>query len=289
MTIANESTVTVNFDGLMLFCFDEEKRLCEAKIHTAAEGHRMKIKVQAAGEIIEEAVIGQEELKTLHPLALFVDGGEGFSSIANSASKGEDYDAILDLEGAHFYQRRLKMKEGRYESSLYLHQGVIGAGNFFDDCFEVKQSLFESLKFEWESREEWEAFKSEALRSDPGSIVKIPEGSARDASATIRLREGQSFRLMSGRTKTDLLAKLAYGADYQIDIKYNDIHEPRSLADCVGFAHHCEAMELGEGEPIYGLFRPIFKGVSANTSTGCCRIARIAPPAQASRSFQAAG
>jgi hypothetical protein len=289
MAMANESAVTVNFNGLMLLCLDEENNLCEAKIHTAAEGHRMMIKAQAAGEVIHEAPISQDELKSLHPLSLFVDEGRGFSSIANSASKGEDYDSILDLEGSHFYQRPLKLKGGRYESSIYLHNGVIGAGNFFDDCFEVKQDLFDSLKFEWESQQEWEAFKSNALRNDPTSIVKLPAGSARDATATIRLLEGQSFRLTSGKTNSDLFAALPHGADYQIDIMYTDVHKPTSLTDCVGFAHHCEAMELGEDEPIYGLFRPIFRGVSANTEGGCCLMARIAPPAKAPRSFHAAG
>jgi hypothetical protein len=288
MAMANESTVTVNFDGLMLFCFDEDNHLCEAKIHTAAEGHIMKIKVQAAGEIIHEALIDQEELKTLHPLSLFVDEGGGISSIGNCASKGEDYDSILDLEGGYFYQRPLTLKDGRYESSIFLHHGVIGAGNYAD-CFEVKHNLFETLKYEWESPQEWEAYKSEALRNDPSSIVKLPGEFARDASATVKVREGQSFRLMSGKTKTDLIAALPHGADYQIDIKYHDIHKPTGLADCVGFAHHCEAMELGENEPIYGLFRPIFRGVSANTDEACCMLARIAPPAKAIRSFQAVG
>jgi hypothetical protein len=54
MAMANESTVTINFNGLMLLCLDEENKLCEAKIHTAAEGHRMKIKAQAAGEVIQK-------------------------------------------------------------------------------------------------------------------------------------------------------------------------------------------------------------------------------------------
>jgi hypothetical protein len=84
------------------------------------------------------------------------------------------------------------LKGGRYESSFFLHHGVIDAGNFFDDCFEVKQSLFDSLKFEWESQQEWEAFKSAALRKDPTSIVKLPGGSARDATAIVTLQEGQS-------------------------------------------------------------------------------------------------
>jgi hypothetical protein len=37
--MASESTVTANFDGLMLLCLDEENKLSEAKIHTTAEGH----------------------------------------------------------------------------------------------------------------------------------------------------------------------------------------------------------------------------------------------------------
>src|SRR5262245_30301256 len=117
--MTNESTVIVNFDGLMLLCLDEDNKLCEAKIHTAAEGHRMKIKVQSAGEVIHEAVISQDQLKSLHPLSLFVDEGSGLSSIANSASKGEDYDSILDLEGSLFYQRPLKLdrKSTRLNSS----------------------------------------------------------------------------------------------------------------------------------------------------------------------------
>jgi hypothetical protein len=54
-----------------------------------------------------------------------VDEGRGYSSIPNSASKGEDYDSILDLEGSQFYQRPLELKGGRYESSFFLHHGVI--------------------------------------------------------------------------------------------------------------------------------------------------------------------
>jgi hypothetical protein len=288
MTIANESTVTINFNGLMLFCLDEESSLCEVKIHTAAEGHIMKIKAQKAGEVIHEALIGQDELKTLGHLSLFVDEGRGLSSIANSAGKGENYDLILDLEGSQFYQRPLELKGGRYESSIFLHHGVIDAGNLADG-FRVKQHLFDSLKFEWESTREWEEFKSAALGKDPASIIKFPGEVARDATATVKLQEGQSFRLTTGKTNFGLFPDLPHGADYQIDITYSDIYKPTGLSECVGFAHHCEALELGESDPIYGLFRPIFSGVSANGDTGgVCTLARIAPPANAARRFQSA-
>lgn len=270
MGMANESTVTVNLKGLMLFCLDKNNKICEAKIHTADGGHRMEIKAQAAGNVIYESKIGPDELKTLESLSLFVDDEKGSSSVANSVTKGEDFDSLIYIDGNHFYHRPLEMKDGKFGCSIFLHQGVIGAGNYME-LLRVKPHLFPSLKFEWESQQEWETFKNDAIKDDPDSIVKLPGEVAVDTTTIVPLQKGQSFRLRSGKTNTDLFHSLPHGANYQIDIKYADAYKPISMAECIGFGHFCEAMVLKEDEPVYGIFRPTFKGMSANLNieVGC--------------------
>ncbi|HKQ72647.1 MAG TPA: hypothetical protein VJ810_02890 [Blastocatellia bacterium] len=284
MFAVKESNVTINFDGLMLFSFNESNNYCETKVNTSAEGHQMSIKVSEAGKVLYQDTFSSERLRDLGSLSLFVCGGKGLTPIGRTAKKGPDYDLILDLEGDDFYQRPCELKQSEYESSIFLHNGTIDAGNRVRS-YRVKEEFFSELKYQWEDQDDWDTFKRRSLEKDADSIVEFQQEYARDVAASVPIQEGQSLRFVSSSTKTDLFAPLEFGKNYQIDIRHTDIDDPSSLSDCIGFAHHCEALNLKRKEPVYGIFRPYFKGMRTNCDSACCVCARISPKPNESLSF----
>lgn len=276
-----ESNVTINFDGLFRFGLDRQNKLCKTEVHTAANGHVMKIKVKSGERMIAREILCPDRLKDLHPLFIFVGAGAGFPPTSPSVTDSGTFDRILDLASELFYKQMRGTKPRMYECSLWLQNGTIGGGDE-DKCHRVKQSLFGSLKFVWESRLEFDGFVRGARQVDPEAIKDLPFVFARNVTATIPLNSGQALRMKSGKTGTDLFAPLEFGPAYTIDIEYADIDPPASLVDCPGFAHHSEALDLPAAEPIFGIFKPSRfndNGISVITNPGCCEAARMGPSA----------
>jgi hypothetical protein len=286
MPDGNNSNVTIKLDGLLLYRFDEANKICEVKFHTSDNAHEMAIKVAGAGEELFNDSLSAGELKGLHPLSLFVAEGGGIDPVGDPLTKGESYNLILDIEGADFYGRSLEVRGGRYECSLFIHNGVVDAGDRKrKGCFRVEEPIFNELKLHWASETEFMNFKEKKIQNGMtfqqahNFMKEFRREIAVNVTASLTLKEGQALRLFSSATNSDLFPPLAQGKDYQIDITYLDVNEPNGLADDLGFAHHSAAMKLNAGEPIFGLFQPIFDNlpVAPATPPGCCISCRIAP------------
>lgn len=281
MANINASNVNITFDGLLCFDLDRDRKLCKIEVHTKAEGHIMKIIVKPDGGQAIRKVLSQEKLKELSPLHLFVSDIEG-NPLSPSVSDSGSFDKILDLASEHFYKRKRAVKSEIYECDIWLQNGRIGAGEL-DTCHRVKQGLFQNLKFDWECRQEWEGFKRGVQTVDPEAIKDFPSTFARDVAVTITLAAGQSLHLVSLNKKLKpedrvVFGPLATGSNYDISIEYADAILPTGLFDCIGFAHHCEALEPAP-DPIFGIFKPSkFKDednqLNPITFTGCCECCR---------------
>jgi hypothetical protein len=269
--------VEIHFDGLLRFALDSANKLCRAEVHTAAEAHFMYIKVRSGSQVIAREMLSAKKLKALHPLLIFVGEGNQHNPIARDVRDSGGFKDILDLASERFYQRSRATKNGMYDCSIWLQNGEIGGGEL-DECQRVKQPLFAKLKFIWENRLEWEAFQRGAVQIDPEAIVGLNSQFARNVTARLTLSSGQALCMKSGKTGEHLFPPLSFGRNYVIDIKYADVERPNDLADCQGFAHHSEALELGVNEPIFGIFRPTFKDTTSFrtiTEPGCCECARM--------------
>jgi hypothetical protein len=286
MPDATNPNVEIRFDGLLRFTIDCDNKLCRAEVHTAAEAHFMYIKVRSENQVIAREMLSTNKLKALHPLLIFVGEGDQFNPIERDARDNGKFKKILDLASERFYQRLRATKKGMYDCSIWLQNGEIGAGDL-DVCQRVKQSLFAKLKFVWKSSLEWEAFQSGAQQIDPEAIVKLTQF-ARNVTAGLTLNSRQALCMKSGTTGEYLFPPLKFGRTYEIDIKYADVEPPNDLADCQGFAHHSEALDLGANESIFGIFKPTFKDatVSTITESGCCECGRMGGPVNLLDQFQ---
>ncbi len=265
-------TVTIVFDGLMLFRLKDQ--LCQIKLHTAAKGHVLKLKVTANQRTLVREVFCGDMLKMLHPVNLFVDTGTGRPNAPTVADAGT-FNKILNLAGSDFYQRIRTIKPAMYECAINLFEGSIGANALLDDCMRVEEKLFPHLKYHWDSDKDWGLFK-QAIQSISSEYIKELPLFARSVKAELALSAGQSLRMVSEKTGKDLFEPLTTGRSYDVSIEYADVDLPESLADCLGFAHHSEALELGAGEPVYGIFKPVIGGsINTVTKVGCCDCVRM--------------
>lgn len=122
-TLLTSPTVSIVFDGLIIFAYNEASRVCQAGIHTQAENHELQLTVIEAGDPEEQLVPSaefpwdgsHENVKAVSPLWLYVDSGNGRRPEEFSATLfqpddkrlSQSFGHILDFEGAGLYNRRL--------------------------------------------------------------------------------------------------------------------------------------------------------------------------------------
>jgi len=280
----DKTTVETRLEGLFLLLFNKERKSCEAKIHTAAKGHRMIITIKENGIVRDETRFSQKKLLSLHPISIFVSEGENKKPTGSSVTAKPRFKKILDLEGKEFYNRPLDIRPGFYGASINLNNGVLEETEIVNCAFRVKETLFAALKKLMRSgpitEAEWEAFKKRALKEDPDSIKPLAPF-ASDAKATVSLKKGQKLWITSGKKRVPLFDPIEPGKNYEIIFDYTDTKKPSSIRDCLGFANHCEAMRRKKGEPVYCIFYPEIKpdpdGTVTSTPSGLCLSARIDP------------
>jgi len=264
MAASHKSIVTVRFEGLLLFCLDERKGECEAKICTAAKDHEMKITVFRSGGEQYYGPFGLDAIRGFHKINLQVVGGSQNGSAR--LVKDSSYDLILNLAGNDFYGSIAKIKENKYESSFIINNGKIGAGDLANDCNKVNLDAFKDVSFHM-SDKEWDEMVASKRRHDPGSVARLSPF-AKNVILSIEMEEGQNFKITSkdGKLKIGPLP-FKSGENYDVEIKYLDAGPPTSLKDCMGFAHHSEAVKP-DGALTYAIFRPLR---AEETDAGCCR------------------
>jgi hypothetical protein len=136
-TLQQHPSVTVYFDGLIFLVHDEQKRLCQAAIHTRAAHHSLQIEVRRTND--DKVLFPPESgggfngshrhVKAVEPLQLFVDSGSGWNPDEFSATlyKPEDssddqsFERVLDFEGV-LYERQLKFHRNAF-AVLEIAQG----------------------------------------------------------------------------------------------------------------------------------------------------------------------
>lgn len=281
MPNATNHNVEIHFDGLLRFALDRANNLCRAEVHTAAPGHVMYIKIEREEQVIDRKIFSVNELKALHPIHIFTGIGDELAPAIPDAQDSGDFNNILDLAGDDFYKGPHNTKPGRYDCSIWLQNGIVGAGDETKakECSRVRQDLFGALKFFWNNQDEWLNFKAGAQAVDKKAILDLKDGFARNVSAAVSLVDGQSLCIKSAKTGAHLFSPLIFGPNYSVTLKYADIELPDTLADCKGFAHHSEALDLPNGEPIFGIFKPASFGdsgsIKVRTEPGCCDSARM--------------
>jgi hypothetical protein len=265
MPAPHKSIVTVRFDGLMLFLLDEQKGECEAKICTAARDHEMKITVFRRGGEQYYGPFDTDAIKGFHQINLQVTGSPQNGSA--KLVKDSSYDLLLNLAGKDFYSSKAKIKDGRYESSFVIKNGKIGAGHLAADCNKVRLDAFKDASF-FLSETEWDELVARKRDRDPESVAKLSP-CAKDIIVSIEMEEGQNFKITSkdGKLRIGPLP-FKSGENYDVEIMYSDIHPPSRLRDCMGFAHHSEAVK-SDDSVTYAIFRPLR---AEETDVGCCEV-----------------
>jgi len=270
MAAPHKSIVTVRFDGLLLFCLDERKGECEAKICTAAQDHELKITVFRSGGELYYGPFGLNAIRGFHQISLQVTGGSQNGSA--KLVKDSSYDLLLNLAGDDFYGSKANINPARYEAGFIIKNGKIGAGNLAPDCNKVRLDAFKDVRFHL-SESEWDELVAQKRDKDPGSVAKL-DPCAKDVIVSIEMEEGQNFKITSkdGKLKIGPLP-FRSGENYDVEIMYSDSRPPKRLRDCIGFAHHSEAVKPDDSVT-YGIFRPLR---AEETEGGCCEAGSIDP------------
>jgi hypothetical protein len=266
MPAPHKSIVTVRFDGLLLFLLDEQKGECEAKICTARD-HELKITIFRSGGEQRYGPFDLEAIRGFHQIKLQVTGG---SQNGSTLVKDSSFDLLLNLAGEDFYGSKAKIKENRYEAGLIIKSGKIGAGNLAPDCNRVNFETFKDVSY-YLPETEWDKLISQKRDRDPDSAVKLSPF-AKEVIVSIEMEEGQNFNITSedGKLKVGSLP-FKRGENYDVDIKYSDSSPLTMLKECMGFAHHSDAVKP-DGGVTYSIFRPLR---AEESDFGCCFLACV--------------
>ncbi len=119
MPNSNPATIELKFDGLLLFCLDEQQGRCEAKICTVADNHELSFQVFKSGGERTYGPFKLDAIKNLHPISVLVESGS--SAPVPPLVKDETFDLLLNLAGEDFYGAEAQIKSDRYESSFFIH------------------------------------------------------------------------------------------------------------------------------------------------------------------------
>lgn len=139
MPVPEDSTVTLRFTGLLVFCFKKQPKCCQIGIHSKSDDHELRIRLVKKESGLE---IGSEEaltishgfLRDVSDLWLGVEGSPSpkqktaMPFIAGNPDQPladpQDFRQVMDLEGEHFYNHPMKLKKGVLKPSLFVAQGL---------------------------------------------------------------------------------------------------------------------------------------------------------------------
>ncbi len=121
---------------------------------------------------------------------------------------------------------------------------------------------------------DWDQLILAKQAEDPSSVTQLAPF-AKDLTVTVELEEGQVFKITGGADNQELIESLQVkaGENYHIEVRYVDVVPLTRLADCIGFAHHAEAVKPPEAV-LYSIFRPLSE---EETDPGCCLIGCFNP------------
>jgi hypothetical protein len=120
-TLLKKPSVTIYLDGLMVCCYDKDRKRLQAGIHTEAHFHALTIKVRERGQSkdLQSMCLEHKQIKEIAPFFLYVEKKEGSRTPNGSATlhKPDDpryrqsFANVLDFQSEAFHKRdRLRIK-----------------------------------------------------------------------------------------------------------------------------------------------------------------------------------
>jgi hypothetical protein len=139
MPVPPNPTVVVRITGLIAFCFDKQFAHCQMGIHSKTDDHELSIRFIKKGpgpedESEQTMTISHALIRQSADLWLDIEGepspkqrtAEPFIADGNDEPPTDPHDFrhVVDLEGEHFYNRRLKIKDGVLTPSVFIRKGL---------------------------------------------------------------------------------------------------------------------------------------------------------------------
>jgi len=113
-TLLKEPSVTIYFNGLLVFCYDKHQKRFQVGIHTEAHFHAVTIKVKERGQStdLQSLRLEHEQVREIAPFFLYVEKKQGSGTPSGAATlfKPDDpryrqaFANALDLQSESFHR-----------------------------------------------------------------------------------------------------------------------------------------------------------------------------------------
>jgi hypothetical protein len=232
MPVPQNSTVTMRFTGLLVFCFDKLRKCCQIGA-LSKNDHELRFRLVKRGpdpesESERTLTIPHDLISQSSDLWLDVEGepspkqqtAEPFiaGDLNEPPSDPQDFRRVIDLEGEHFYNRPLKVRRGVLRPILFVAKGLFYTATLTSDFY----------------------------RTTPAghSLGQMAEYVGANFYLT---HPNQALVLRAGRNGSELLRlNREEGTTYEITVENGDT--PRAPAGS-DFHYYYDAIELNRGEP----------------------------------------
>jgi len=243
MPVPQNPAVAIRFTGLLAFCFDKRRKICQIGA-LSKDDHELRFRLVKRGPDPESE--SEQTLTFPHNLIgqpsdlwLNVEGepspeqqtAEPFiaGDLNEPPSDPQDFRWVIDLEGEHFYNRPLKVKRGVLRPILFVAKGL-----FYTDT--LTSDFYRTIPI---------TAKGAARTASAGrSLGQIAEY----VGANIYLTHpNQALVLRAGRDGSELLRlNKEEGTTYEITVE--NVDTPRAPAGG-DFHYYYDAFELNRDEP----------------------------------------
>lgn len=242
MPVPQDATITLRFTGLLVFCFDKRSKICQ--VGALPKNHKLRFGVTKKGPGIEN---DSEQTLTIPPslidqasdLWLDVEGEPALEQRAaepfiagkrdESPTDPQDFRWVVDLEGRHFYDRPLKVRDGALRPILSVATGLFYSAILSPDLYRTVPVTSNGAR----------------RRSTRGrNFGYIAEYIGADIYLT---RPDQALVLRVGRNGSELLRlHNEEGKTYEISVGNGDTPQAPAGSD---FHYYYDAIKLERGEP----------------------------------------
>lgn len=272
MPLPQNPTITLYFTGLLVFCFDQDNKYCQIGIHSITDDHELKLRLvkktpDPATGSEQTLTIPHAMIRSAKNLWLNVEGTPSPKQQAKPFIAGkrnqppvdpQDFRHVVDLEGEHFYNRRLKIKRGILKPSLFITQGVFYTASLTSQPCQVVTAANDSNHSH-----------AHTNRSSPAHATGHSLGKIADyVGVNIYLnRSNQAIVLRAGSQSGPEMLRLKKERDTRYEITIDNgptDHAPTGSH----FGHYYDAFMLDRGEPMI-LIELQGKAVRADSTSVC--------------------
>jgi hypothetical protein len=129
--LLKNATATIYLDGLIYAAYNENRKVLETAVLTAAEGHEVVVRVSMRGDDTLRFPTPEKPWSPKHtdvsaaaPFWLYVDSGNGlakdeFSADLHRGDCNRSFDSLFNFEGQH--DKPLKLKQGNFAVFNFPH------------------------------------------------------------------------------------------------------------------------------------------------------------------------